>query len=149
MFVVMAALMLTGLFGLLALGTDIGWLYHQRRLARTAADAAAIYGAQPITRHEAFDAVGFAEAALPLLDGYVASDLAGHAEAAERVHQQRHAARCDEAFLERLLADFEEKFAFRGAGSFEKTHVKSGSNSLPHWVKTRIDAVMVTDVRES
>ncbi len=49
-FIVMAALMLTVLFGFLGLGTDMGWLYHQRRLAQTAADAGAIYGAQQIKR---------------------------------------------------------------------------------------------------
>ncbi len=49
-FVVVAAVMLTTLFGFLAVATDTGWLYHQRRRMQTAADAGAIYGAQQIRR---------------------------------------------------------------------------------------------------
>ena len=49
-FVVVAAVMLTTLFGFLAVATDTGWLFHQRRLMQTAADAGALYGAQQIRR---------------------------------------------------------------------------------------------------
>ena len=49
-FVVLAALMLPVLFGCLALATDMGWLYHQRRRMQNAADAGALYGAQQIRR---------------------------------------------------------------------------------------------------
>ena len=49
-FVVLAALMLPVLFGCLALATDMGWLYHQRRRMQNAADAGALYGAQQIGR---------------------------------------------------------------------------------------------------
>ena len=49
-FVLMATVMLTILFGFLALATDMGWLYRQRRSMQSAADAGAIYGAQQIRR---------------------------------------------------------------------------------------------------
>ena len=49
-FVVVAAVMLTTLFGFLAVATDTGFLYHQRRRMQNAADAGAIYGAQQIRR---------------------------------------------------------------------------------------------------
>ena len=49
-FVVVAAVMLTTLFGFLALAGDLGWLYHQRRLTQVVADAGALYGAQQIRR---------------------------------------------------------------------------------------------------
>ena len=49
-FVVVSAVMLTALFGFLALATDLGWLYHQRRLVQVAADAGALYGAYQIRR---------------------------------------------------------------------------------------------------
>ena len=49
-FIVLAAVMLTALFGFLAVATDTGWLFHQRRLMQTAADAGALYGAQQIRR---------------------------------------------------------------------------------------------------
>ena len=49
-FVVLAAFMLPVLFGFLALATDMGWLYHQRRRVQNAADAGALYGAQQIRR---------------------------------------------------------------------------------------------------
>ena len=49
-FVMVAAVMLTTLLGFLALSTDLGWLYHQRRLTQAAADAGALYGAQQILR---------------------------------------------------------------------------------------------------
>ena len=49
-FIVVAAVMLTTLFGFLAVATDTGWLFHQRRLMQTAADAGALYGAQQIRR---------------------------------------------------------------------------------------------------
>ena len=42
--------MLPVLFGCLALATDMGWLYHQRRRVQNAADAGALYGAQQIRR---------------------------------------------------------------------------------------------------
>ena len=42
--------MLAILFGFLALATDMGWLYRQRRSMQAAADAGAIYGAQQIRR---------------------------------------------------------------------------------------------------
>ena len=49
-FVVIATFMLTALFGFLALATDMGWLYHQRRRTQAAADAGALYGAHQIRR---------------------------------------------------------------------------------------------------
>ena len=49
-FIVVAAVMLAALFGFLAVATDTGWLFHQRRLMQTAADAGALYGAQQIRR---------------------------------------------------------------------------------------------------
>ena len=49
-FIIVSAVMLTALFGFLAVATDAGWLFHQRRLMQTAADAGAIYGAQQIRR---------------------------------------------------------------------------------------------------
>ena len=49
-FLILSALMLPVLFGFLALATDLGFLYHQRRLAQTAADAGALYGGQQIRR---------------------------------------------------------------------------------------------------
>ena len=49
-FVLVAAVMMTTLFGFLALASDLGWLYHQRRLTQAAADAGALYGAQQIRR---------------------------------------------------------------------------------------------------
>ena len=48
--VVLAALMMTSLFGFLALGTDLGYLYQRKRIMQTAADAGATYGAQAIRR---------------------------------------------------------------------------------------------------
>ena len=49
-FLVVSAVILTTLFGFLAVATDTGWLFHQRRRMQTAADAGALYGAQQIRR---------------------------------------------------------------------------------------------------
>ena len=49
-FLVVAAVMLTALCGSLAVATDTGWLFHQRRRMQNAADAGALYGAQQIRR---------------------------------------------------------------------------------------------------
>ena len=49
-FVLMASVMLAVLIGFLALATDMGWLYRQRRSMQGAVDAGAIYGAQQIRR---------------------------------------------------------------------------------------------------
>jgi len=85
----------------------------------------------------AFDAGGFVEAALALLDRDLAPHVAGHVEAAQRAHQQRHAVQRGETFLERLLVDLEQKLAFSGAGSFAETHAKTSSNSRTVWVRNR------------
>ena len=42
--------MMTALFGFLALGTDLGYLYQRKRIMQNAADAGAVYGAQAIKR---------------------------------------------------------------------------------------------------
>ena len=49
-FVIVSAVILTALFGFLAVATDTGWLFHQRRRMQAAADAGALYGAQQIRR---------------------------------------------------------------------------------------------------
>ena len=49
-FLVVSAVILTALFGFLAVATDTGWLFHQRCRMQTAADAGALYGAQQIRR---------------------------------------------------------------------------------------------------